>query len=84
MTGLGMGGEEYAKLGVERSAGTKLISISGHVQKPGNYEIELGVPSREIIFDLAGGPPEGRTVKAWFPGGSSAPVWKSVLRRNVA
>ena len=41
---------------------------------PGNYEIELGIPSREIIYDLAGGPPEGRKVKAWFPGGSSAPV----------
>ncbi len=67
-------GEEYAKLGVERSTGTKLVSISGHVQRPGNYEIELGVPSREIIYGLAGGPPEGRKVKCWFPGGSSSPV----------
>ena len=48
--------------------------VSGHVQRPGNYEIELGIPSREIIYDLAGGPPEGREVKCWFPGGSSAPV----------
>jgi len=69
-----MGGEEYAKLGVETSTGTKLVSVSGHVQRPGNYEIELGIPSREIIYDLAGGPPEGREVKCWFPGGSSAPV----------
>ncbi len=69
-----VGGEEYAKLGVERSTGTKLVSISGHVQRPGNYEIELGVPSREIIYGLAGGPPEGRKVKCWFPGGSSSPV----------
>ena len=69
-----IGGEEYAKLGVERSTGTKLVSISGHVQRPGNYEIELGVPSREIIYGLAGGPPEGRKVKCWFPGGSSSPV----------
>jgi NADH-quinone oxidoreductase subunit F len=69
-----MGGAEYAKLGVETSTGTKLVSISGQVQRPGNYEIELGVPSREIVYDLAGGPPEGREVKCWFPGGSSAPV----------
>jgi NADH-quinone oxidoreductase subunit F len=44
------------------------------VQRPGNYEVVLGTPSREIIFGLAGGPPEGRRIKAWFPGGSSAPV----------
>jgi len=69
-----MSGAEYAKLGTETSTGTKLVSISGHVQRPGNYEIELGIPSREIIYDLAGGPPDGRTVKCWFPGGSSAPV----------
>ncbi len=69
-----MGGEEYAKLGTETSTGTKLVSVSGNVQRPGNYEIELGIPSRELIFDLAGGPPEGREVKLWFPGGSSSPV----------
>jgi len=69
-----MGGEEYAKLGVETSTGTKVVSISGHVRRPGNYEIELGIPSREIIYGLAGGPSEGRKVKCWFPGGSSAPV----------
>ena len=51
-----------------------MVSVSGCVQRPGNYEIELGIPSREIIYGLAGGPPEGRRVKAWFPGGSSAPV----------
>jgi NADH-quinone oxidoreductase subunit F len=72
-----MGGEEYAKLGVETSTGTKLVSVSGHVQRPGNYEIELGIPSREIIYGLAGGPPEGRSVKCWFPGGSSSPVLKA-------
>jgi NADH-quinone oxidoreductase subunit F len=69
-----MGGAEYAKLGVETSTGTKLVSVSGHVQRPGNYEVELGIPSREIVYGLAGGPPEGRSVKCWFPGGSSAPV----------
>jgi NADH-quinone oxidoreductase subunit F len=69
-----MGGAAYARLGTETSTGTKLVSVSGNVQRPGNYEIELGIPSREIIYDLAGGPPDGRAVKLWFPGGSSAPV----------
>jgi NADH-quinone oxidoreductase subunit F len=69
-----MGGAEYAKLGVQTSTGTKLVSISGHVQRPGNYEVELGIPSREIVYGLAGGPPQGRAVKCWFPGGSSSPV----------
>jgi NADH-quinone oxidoreductase subunit F len=69
-----MGGEQYAKLGTETSKGTKLVSVSGHVQRPGNYEIELGTPSREIVYGLAGGPEEGREVKCWFPGGSSSPV----------
>jgi NADH-quinone oxidoreductase subunit F len=71
---LRMGGGEYAKIGTETSTGTKLISISGDVKRPGNYEIELGVPSREIIYGLAGGPPSGKKVKFWFPGGSSSPV----------
>ena len=69
-----MGGEEYAKLGTETSKGTKLVSVSGHVQRPGNYEIELGISSREIVYGLAGGPAPGREVKCWFPGGSSSPV----------
>src|ERR1700691_4723903 len=73
---IAMGGAEYAELGTETSKGTKLVSVSGHVQKPGNYEIELGTPSREIIYGLAGGPPEGREVKCRFPGGSSSPVLK--------
>jgi NADH-quinone oxidoreductase subunit F len=69
-----MGGARYAELGTETSKGTKLVSVSGHVQRPGNYEIELGIPSREIVYGLAGGPPDGREVKCWFPGGSSSPV----------
>jgi NADH-quinone oxidoreductase subunit F len=72
-----MGGGEYAKLGTDTSKGTKLVSVSGHVQRPGNYEIELGIPAREIIYGLAGGPPQGRSVKCWFPGGSSSPVLKA-------
>jgi NADH-quinone oxidoreductase subunit F len=69
-----MGSGEYAKIGTETSTGTKLVSVSGDVRKPGNYEIDLGISSRELIYGLAGGPPEGREVKFWFPGGSSAPV----------
>ncbi len=69
-----MGGAEYAKVGVEGSTGTKMISISGNVQRPGNYEIELGTPARELIYGLAGGPEDGREIKFWFPGGSSSPV----------
>ena len=69
-----MGGDEYAKLGTENSTGTKLVSVSGDVRRPGNYEIELGIPSRELIYDLAGGPFDGREIKLWFPGGSSSPV----------
>ena len=71
---IAMGGAEYAKIGTETSTGTKLVSVSGDIKRPGNYEIELGIPSREIIYGLAGGPLDGRTVKLWFPGGSSAPV----------
>jgi len=69
-----LGGARYAEIGAEGSTGTKLISISGNVQRPGNYEIELGMSSRDIIYGLAGGPAEGREIKFWFPGGSSSPV----------
>jgi NADH-quinone oxidoreductase subunit F len=68
------GGEWFASMGVDKSTGTKIVSISGNVQRPGNYEIELGIPVRDVIYGLAGGPPEGREVKCFFPGGSSAPV----------
>jgi NADH-quinone oxidoreductase subunit F len=71
---INMGGAEYAKLGTEGSTGTKLVSVSGDVQRPGNYEIDLGIPSRELIYGLAGGPKPGREIKMWFPGGSSSPV----------
>ncbi|MGB2712529.1 MAG: NADH-quinone oxidoreductase subunit NuoF [Conexibacter sp.] len=69
-----MGGSAYAQLGTETSTGTKLVSVSGNVQRPGNYEIELGISSREIVYGLAGGPEPGRQVKFWFPGGSSSPI----------
>jgi hypothetical protein len=55
-----MGGAEYAKLGVENSTGTRVFSLSGNVVRPGNYELELGTPMRELVFDIAGGVPDGR------------------------
>jgi NADH-quinone oxidoreductase subunit F len=68
------GADWFKSHGTEKSTGTKLVSVSGNVRRPGNYEIELGIPAREIVYGLAGGPPEGRKIKCWFPGGSSAPV----------
>jgi NADH-quinone oxidoreductase subunit F len=68
------GADWFKGFGTEQSPGTKVVSVSGCVQRPGNYEIELGIPSRDVIYGLAGGPPDGHEVKAWFPGGSSAPV----------
>jgi NADH-quinone oxidoreductase subunit F len=68
------GADWFKSFGTEQSPGTKVVSVSGCVQRPGNYEVELGIPSRDLIYGLAGGPPDGRRVKAWFPGGSSAPV----------
>ena len=68
------GAEWFKGFGTEQSPGTKVVSISGGVRKPGNYEVELGIPTRELIYDLAGGPEEGHEIKAFFPGGSSSPV----------
>src|SRR4051812_786724 len=68
------GADWFKQVGTEKSSGTKLVSVSGNVRRPGNYEIELGMVARDIVYGLAGGPPEGRRVKCWFPGGSSAPV----------
>ncbi|MFM8237911.1 MAG: NADH-quinone oxidoreductase subunit NuoF [Actinomycetota bacterium] len=67
-----MGGEEYAKLGVDRSTGTRIFSVSGNVTRPGNYEVELGMTFRELIDGLAGGVPEGRAIKFFIPGGASS------------
>jgi NADH-quinone oxidoreductase subunit F len=71
---LAMGGEAYARLGVEHSAGTRVFSLSGNVVNGGNYELELGTPLRELIYDIGGGIPDGRELKAIIPGGSSVPV----------
>jgi NADH-quinone oxidoreductase subunit F len=71
------GAEWFRQYGTEQSPGTKVVSISGGVRRPGNYEISLGLPTRDLIYDLAGGPLPGRTVKAIYPGGSSSPVLKA-------
>ncbi|MGI9665608.1 MAG: NADH-quinone oxidoreductase subunit NuoF [Acidimicrobiia bacterium] len=67
------GGAAYAAIGPERSAGTKMISISGHVKKPGNYEIVMGMTWEEFIFDIGGGIRDDNELKCWIPGGASAP-----------
>ena len=67
------GARWFADLGVERSGGTAIFSVSGHVEKPGNYELPLGIPFRELLA-IAGGVRRGRRLKAVIPGGSSVPV----------
>jgi len=69
-----MGAAEFAKIGPENSPGTAIFSLSGNVVSPGNYELELGTTLRELIYDIGGGVPEGRAIKAIIPGGSSVPV----------
>ncbi|WP_187261096.1 NADH-quinone oxidoreductase subunit NuoF [Pontibacter beigongshangensis] len=69
-------GAEYAKVGIGRSTGTKLISASGNINNPGVYEIELGVPVEEFIYSdqYCGGIWKGKSLKAVVPGGSSVPI----------
>jgi NADH-quinone oxidoreductase subunit F len=71
---VGNGADWFKSFGTEQSPGTKVVSVSGCVQRPGNFEVELGIPIRELIFEMAGGPEEGHQVKAFYPGGSSSPV----------
>ena len=68
------GAEKHASLGTEKSKGTKLVSVSGHVNKPGNYEVVLGTSMREIIYEMAGGISNGNKLKAFIPGGASVPM----------
>ena len=68
------GASSYRKHGTEKSAGTKLFSVSGNVQRPGTYEVPLGLPLKVLINDICGGLKPGRKLKAVIPGGSSAPV----------
>ncbi|HKQ85370.1 MAG TPA: NADH-quinone oxidoreductase subunit NuoF [Candidatus Acidoferrales bacterium] len=68
------GGEWYAGLGTPKNGGTRLYSISGHVNKPGIYELPLGFPLRKLIYEVAGGMRNGKKLKAVIPGGSSCPL----------
>ncbi len=70
------GGKWYADLGTPKSGGTKLFSISGHVQRPGVYELPMGTPWKEFFYDICGGVKDGKQLKAVIPGGSSTPVLK--------
>ncbi len=81
-----MGGDEYAKIGIGKSTGTKLISASGHINKPGVYEIEMGLPVEEFIFsdDYCGGMRNGKKLKAVVAGGSSVPILPAQLILKTA
>jgi NADH-quinone oxidoreductase subunit F len=72
-----MGGEAYAKLGTERNGGTRLFCISGHVERPGVYELPMGYSLRKAIYDVAGGIKGGKQLKAVVPGGASCPILKA-------
>ncbi len=67
------GGQWFLELGLPNNGGTKIFSISGHVNKPGNFEVPMGTPFVELL-DMAGGVREGKKLKAVIPGGSSVPV----------
>ncbi len=68
------GAEAYRQYGTEKSPGTKIFCISGHVEKPGNYEVPLGFSLKDFIYDIAGGVKDGQKLKAVIPGGSSTPM----------
>jgi len=69
----------YRQWGTEKSPGTKILSVSGPVKRPGNYEVSMGMPLRELIDDLCGGMRDGMQVKAVIPGGSSVPLLPASL-----
>jgi len=69
-----LGADEFAKIGVPSAPGTAVFSLSGNVVNPGNYERPLGTTIRELIYDVAGGVPDGRELKGVIPGGSSVPI----------
>ena len=72
------GAKWFAELGVPNSGGTAIFSVSGHVNRPGNYELAMGIPFRELL-DISGGIRGGRRLKAVIPGGSSVPVLPAAL-----
>ena len=68
------GGEAYANRGTPKNGGTRLLCVAGHINKPGIYEIPLGMNMKEFIYGMAGGIPNGKKLKAVIPGGSSCPL----------
>ena len=72
-----MGGAAYAKIGTERNGGTRLFGISGHVNRPGVYELPMGYNLRKMIYEVAGGIPNGKALKAVVPGGASCPILRA-------
>ena len=68
------GAEWFRSVGTEKSPGSKVFTISGKVERPGNYEVPLGTPFRLLLEEMGGGVPGGRSLKAWTPGGSSTPL----------
>jgi len=76
------GGQQFLELGIPNSGGTKLFSVSGHVEKPGNFEINMGTPFSELLA-MAGGVWKGRKLKAVIPGGSSTPVVPAEIMMNT-
>jgi NADH-quinone oxidoreductase subunit F len=78
------GPQWYRQWGSEKSPGTKLFCVSGHVQKPGNYELPLGFPMMELIEDVCGGMRDGNKLKAVIPGGSSVPLLSAEECRSCA
>jgi NADH-quinone oxidoreductase subunit F len=78
-----MGGAEYAEIGPESSTGTRVFSLSGNVARPGNYELPHGFPLKDLIYDVGGGVPGGRELKAVIPGGSSTPILTAAEAEKV-
>ncbi|MFT5606273.1 MAG: NADH-quinone oxidoreductase subunit F, partial [Parvicella sp.] len=78
------GGDWFKGLGVENSGGSKLFSVTGHVESPGNFEVPMGMPFSELL-EMAGGVWKGRKLKAVIPGGSSVPVVpaETIMKANM-
>src|SRR6266849_1413115 len=72
-----MGGQKFADLGTPKNGGTRLFCLSGHINKPGVYELPLGYPLKKMIYEVGGGIPGGKKLKAVVPGGSSTFVLKA-------
>ncbi|WP_119078543.1 NADH-quinone oxidoreductase subunit NuoF [Chitinophaga alhagiae] len=83
---INIGGDEYAKIGIGKSTGTKLISACGNLNKPGVYEIDMTISVEEFIYseEYCGGIPDGKRLKACIPGGSSVPILPANLLLKTA